>query len=491
MQIRLPLIRSLFIYKSKLLRPLRIVSDHVPSRTGCRANLATAFKPIARPSILVKTQRINKLPPSRALQPRTATASPAPIATQARSAPPLPLPPPSSKHVTFRFSSPSRRPHPGAPPRAPRQHIPRLASLQSPDRARRSPGSCFLRGGRSGEVKNSKPIGLRGGRSPDSAPLCSGAQAQSERPWGRVTSRTSSGLRGPPGGRAFPGEPEPPWGILKPAREAFPGAHKFPPHPRAGRRALLPPLTAPPLIPPSGLEQTTACPRRASALLPPLPGRSPPLGHYTPTPTQKANRVVRTPQTWPSPGSLEPAQGLGRRPQVESLWSRALGAHFGHPGRTEAGEAAAREGVQIQRGPRRLHPQARPASLLGDEETSPAPTFRGEEAAPPAAPAAAAAAAPHAQHQQERYPAQPPSHHPRRRRRLRAAAAAASAYCPRRLSPSGVRRASGRLALPLCALRAPPRSASGARRRAASSPSAAALTGADPEQLRRSPQDGP
>lgn len=178
-----------------------------------------------------------------------------------------------------------------------------------------------------------------------------------------------------------------------------------------------------------------------------------------------------------SAGGISLVQGAGR-----SLWSSQA-----HGGR----EAAAREGVQIQRGPRRLHPQARPASLLGDGETSPAPTFRGEEAAPPAAPAAAAAA-PHAQHQQERYPAQPPSHHPRRRRRLRAAAAtAAAAYCPRRLSPSGVRRASGRLVLPLCALRAPPRSASGARRRAASSPSAAALTGADPEQLRRSPQDGP
>lgn len=79
-------------------------------------------------------------------------------------------------------------------------------------------------------------------------------------------------------------------------------------------------------------------------------------------------------------------------------------------------------------GPRRSHPHARPVFLLGEEETSPAPTFSREEAAPPAAPAAAAAA-PHAQRQQERHPAQPPRQHPRRRRRP----AAAAACCPRRL----------------------------------------------------------
>lgn len=110
-----------------------------------------------------------------------------------------------------------------------------------------------------------------------------------------------------------------------------------------------------------------------------------------------------------------------------------------------------------------MHPSDRPASLLREEETSPAPTFSREEAAPPAAPSAAAAA-PHAQRQQERYPAQPPGQHPRRRRR-----AAAAACCPHRLSPSGARRAAAASLCLLGALRTPPRSASAARRRAARS----------------------
>lgn len=104
---------------------------------------------------------------------------------------------------------------------------------------------------------------------------------------------------------------------------------------------MLAPLKAPPLISPSGQEQTTASPCRASALLEPF------SGHYAPTSAQTAPKVVQTPQTSPSPSSLDPAQVLGRRLQVEPLSSRAQGAHFGDPGRTEAGEAAARKGVQI------------------------------------------------------------------------------------------------------------------------------------------------
>lgn len=83
--------------------------------------------------------------------------------------------------------------------------------------------------------------------------------------------------------------------------------------------------------------------------------------------------------------------------------------------------------MEREPGPRRWHPPARPVSPLAEKETSPAPTFSREEAAPPAATAAAAAAAPHAQRQQERHPAQPPRQHPRRRPELSAA------YRPRRL----------------------------------------------------------
>ncbi|CAN0528661.1 unnamed protein product, partial [Rangifer tarandus platyrhynchus] len=89
---------------------------------------------------------------------------------------------------------------------------------------------------------------------------------------------------------------------------------------QAFARILLPPRReepreAPPLIPPSGLEQTTASPRLNSALFEPSPGRSPRLSHYAPTPGHTAPRLNPTPQTSPSPGSLGPAQGLGRRPQ--------------------------------------------------------------------------------------------------------------------------------------------------------------------------------
>lgn len=179
---------------------------------------------------------------------------------------------------------------------------------------------------------------------------------------------------------------------------------------------------------------------------------------------------------------------MGRRLQVEPVWSRAEGAHFGDLGRTEAVKTAVPEVCKSIVSPVSppLAPPACPASLLREEETSPTPTFSREEAAPPAAPAAAAtaaAAAPHAQRQQERHPVQPPSQHPRRRRQR----AAAAACCPRRLSPPG--HAAPRAASPrrLGALRVPPRSASGARRRAAGSPAAAALTGADPEPLRAHP----
>ncbi|XP_062038009.1 uncharacterized protein LOC133751855 [Lepus europaeus] len=74
-------------------------------------------------------------------------------------------------------------------------------------------------------------------------------------------------------------------------------------------------------------------------------------------------------------------------------------------------------------------------------------------------------------------------------------AAAAAAHGPRRLSLPGVRRAVPPGALWAPPPPPPPHPASAALRRAARSlsrsPVAAALTGADPERLRRSPRDGP
>lgn len=113
------------------------------------------------------------------------------------------------------------------------------------------------------------------------------------------------------------------------------------------------------------------------------------------------------------------------------LGSPAKGADFGD--RARRSRSSHKKGSVMPAEVRGLHPRARPACRPpGEEETSPAPTFRREEAAPPAVPAVAtAAAAPHAQRQQERHQAQPPRQHPRRPSRHRAAAAAA-AYRPHR-----------------------------------------------------------
>lgn len=99
-------------------------------------------------------------------------------------------------------------------------------------------------------------------------------------------------------------------------------------------------------------------------------------------------------------------------------------------GRTLRGRCAQKPKLPQERaGVRRVSPGSAPSSppcfLPEEEQTSPAPTFRHEEAAPPAVSAVStAAAAPYAQRQQERHQAQPPRQHPRRLSRHRAAAAA-------------------------------------------------------------------
>lgn len=186
-------------------------------------------------------------------------------------------------------------------------------------------------------------------------------------------------------------------------------------------------------------------PRRASALLQLSLDQSSKLTHCAPIPAQTALKVVRTPQTSPSAWPPDPAQGLGRRPRVDLSGPRRMDLTSGiqgaqRPQKLRQGRVSK---SSVSPSPCRFHPQACPASLLGEEQTSPAPTFSREEAALPAVPATAAAA-PHAQRQQERHPVQQPRQHLRSRRQR----AAAAAYCPRRLSPAGACRAVGRLAVP-------------------------------------------
>lgn len=96
------------------------------------------------------------------------------------------------------------------------------------------------------------------------------------------------GARVPRGGRPAPGK-------LRPARGVPPGAHKFPPHPRAGGRAPLPPSQAPPLVPPSGhsrqLPLLPAPAPRSSA-----PSRRPRLA-AAPAPARQPPKLSRLPQS--------------------------------------------------------------------------------------------------------------------------------------------------------------------------------------------------
>ncbi|MEJ1285679.1 hypothetical protein NN561_016676 [Cricetulus griseus] len=222
---------------------------------------------------------------------------------------------------------------------------------------------------------------------------------------------------------------------------------------------------------PQGSSRDTCPPPRASPGTAPMQGSAPNIPELSP---RCSHRSTQGPQS--SLHSIDLAFSLapGPRPEIgqENLKGPQLRALTSGTVRAET-EAATRK----------------------------APTFRREEAAPLTVPAVAtAAAAPHAQRQQERHQAQLRRQHPRRlsRHRAAAAAAAAAAYRPRRprLRVSAGARGSPRCScwvrfrrrrrphpLPLPPL---PSAAPLARRQAT-----AALTGADPERLRRSPRDGP
>lgn len=161
---------------------------------------------------------------------------------------------------------------------------------------------------------------------------------------GGVTSCTSSGLHGPPGGRAFPGESQPPWGKL--GRAGGPSLEPTSFHPPPSwRHTPLPPLKAPPPMP-SLRARAGNClfsrrPRPAQAV----------RGLGPATPALRVHPATDSPQSCPDLADLPfssvpgPRPGLGRRLQVEPLGVQ--GAHFGDPGRKKPGLAAAREGVQI------------------------------------------------------------------------------------------------------------------------------------------------
>lgn len=160
---------------------------------------------------------------------------------------------------------------PGAPRQLSKSGVRRLPG--SPDRVRRSLGSSFLPGGRSSSSKEQD--GQGSGARLGSSVL--GSQSEVGEVAGSLTSRASSGPRRRPGGHAFPGEPEPPWGSLRSVSGAFLGAYKFPLHSRAGSwqtsHRSAPYLKAPPLILPSPPPPTS--PGRSRHLLVPAARQRP------------------------------------------------------------------------------------------------------------------------------------------------------------------------------------------------------------------------
>lgn len=120
-------------------------------------------------------------------------------------------------------------------------------------------------------------------------------------------------------------------------RRGSPGGHKFPPHPRAGSRARLPPWKAQPPILPAGrsrppppLPAPAPGSRRRAQPAPATPGAPTP----PPTPARRPPKLSRLPKARSSaaPGPRPevgpaPAGGTSRVPRRRAL------AHFGDPGR--------------------------------------------------------------------------------------------------------------------------------------------------------------
>lgn len=211
-KIRLPLIGNLFIYRCKPFHPLMMV-DKIP---------AIRFPPLLvtcqiwpQPPSQAHTLLVNSaknqqvITKSWALQPRSATASSAPTATQlSLSAPPSPLPEWSCQHVTFSFRSALRSPLPQRPPLAPRQLSKYAARPLTVSLQRRAftrtllPSGSEQRGGQDLPPPRVGGGGAPGGRLRPLEPEPSRRGSVS-----RLIPHFS-GLRGPPGGCAFSGEPQ-------------------------------------------------------------------------------------------------------------------------------------------------------------------------------------------------------------------------------------------------------------------------------------------
>lgn len=165
---------------------------------------------------------------------------------------------------------------------------------------------------------------------------------------GNITSRTSPGLGGPPRGRAFPGEPEPPWGNLRPARGSL--------------------LWSPQVSTPSPSWETSPALLRGAAADSSLwagadnclsaPQQRPARAVPRPEPATQPLRPhpgADSPQTYPDSPDLafprvpRPRPGAGSASAGEICLvhgsGRSLRATWAH----ERREAAARKGVQIQR----------------------------------------------------------------------------------------------------------------------------------------------
>lgn len=282
-------------------------SDHVPPsslRGGFGHSLQTKRIPCSSTA-----QRINKLSLSWALQPRSATASPAPTVTR------LPLcsslaPPRTVLHVTFSFRSALRSPLPQRPPLAPRQLSKYAARQPTVSLQRRAftrtlqPSGREQRGG-----QHLPPHRVGGGRAPGGPQRSrrgGGGLGRASHPTLLRTPRPTGRARVPRGATAALGEPEA-------SRGGGGGASLEPTsfHPPQSRRsALLRPLKAPPPIPSlrAGADNCLFYPAPEPSSSSPRAGARDALTTLPPRHTQPP-KLSRLPQTSPSPASLDPAQG--------------------------------------------------------------------------------------------------------------------------------------------------------------------------------------
>lgn len=160
---------------------------------------------------------------------------------------------------------------------------------------------------------------------------------------GEVGGSASSGLRGPPSGRAFPGEPEPPWGNLRRARGGLPWSLQVPTPSASWETGSAPCFEGTAAYPSlrAEVDNCLSSPPRASALLELFPAgardspTTPPPQHRQPPKLSRLPRPRSSSVPGPRP-EIGPASAGGTS-QVQGA-GRSLRASWAHRGRGSCGK---------------------------------------------------------------------------------------------------------------------------------------------------------